>query len=97
MKKYQNFLSENFHVLMVKFSVYLNRRVFVMNCQGHVILQRFFGGGDFFFFFFFLLTDYIDVESASRYAAGKHRISTTMNISDSCVIHIVIVVCLPSE
>ena len=29
-KKYQNFLSENFHVLVVKFSVYLNRQVFVM-------------------------------------------------------------------
>ena len=31
-KKYQNFLSENFHFLVVKFSVYLNRRVFVMLC-----------------------------------------------------------------
>ena len=30
-EKYQNFLSENFHFLVVKFSVYLNRRVFVMN------------------------------------------------------------------
>ena len=30
MKNYQDFLSENFHFLMVKFSVYLNRRVFVM-------------------------------------------------------------------
>ena len=30
-EKYQIFLSENFHFfLMVKFSVYLNRRVFVM-------------------------------------------------------------------
>ena len=29
-KKYQNFLSENFHFLMVKFSIYLNRHVFVM-------------------------------------------------------------------
>ena len=28
--KYQNFLSENFHFLVVKFSVYLNRIVFVM-------------------------------------------------------------------
>ena len=32
MKKYQNFLSENFHFLVVKFSVYLNRHVFVMDC-----------------------------------------------------------------
>ena len=32
MKKYQTFLSENFHFLVVKFSVYLNRRVFVMFC-----------------------------------------------------------------
>ena len=30
MKKYQNFLSENFHFLVVKFSMYLNRHVFVM-------------------------------------------------------------------
>ena len=29
-EKYQIFLSENFHVLAVKFSVYLNRYVFVM-------------------------------------------------------------------
>ena len=29
-KKNQNFLSENFHVLVVKFSVYLNKQVFVM-------------------------------------------------------------------
>ena len=30
MKIYQKFLSENFHFLVVKFSVYLNRHVFVM-------------------------------------------------------------------
>ena len=29
-EKYHNFLSENFHFLVVKFSVYLNRHVFVM-------------------------------------------------------------------
>ena len=29
-EKYHYFLSENFHFLVVKFSVYLNRRVFVM-------------------------------------------------------------------
>ena len=45
---------------------------------------------------FFSLTGDIDVESASKYVAGKHRILTTMNISGSRVIHIVIVVCLPS-
>ena len=28
-EKYQNFLSEHFHLLVVKFSVYLNRHVFV--------------------------------------------------------------------
>ena len=28
--KYQSFLSENFHFLVIKFSVYLNRHVFVM-------------------------------------------------------------------
>ena len=40
--KISKFLSENFHFLMVKFSVYLNRRVFVMHsdlclCRVHVI------------------------------------------------------------
>ena len=30
MKKYQNFLSENFQFLVMKFSIYLNRRVFVI-------------------------------------------------------------------
>ena len=29
-EEYQNFLSENFHFLVVKFSVYLNRCVFIM-------------------------------------------------------------------
>ena len=29
-EKYQNFLSENFHFLVVKFSVYLNRHVFAL-------------------------------------------------------------------
>ena len=29
-EKYKNFLSENFHFLVIKFSVYLNRHVFVM-------------------------------------------------------------------
>ena len=32
-KKYQIFLSKNFHFLVVKFSVYLNRRVFVMHSK----------------------------------------------------------------
>ena len=32
MKKNQSFLSENFQFLEVKFSIYLNRHVFVMNC-----------------------------------------------------------------
>ena len=31
-EKYQNFLSEKLPFLVVKFSVYLNRRVFVMTC-----------------------------------------------------------------
>ena len=32
-KEYQNFLSENFHFLVVKFSVYLNRCVFIMDTK----------------------------------------------------------------
>ena len=31
-EKYQNVLSENFPFLVVKFSMYLNRHVFVMVC-----------------------------------------------------------------
>ena len=44
-EKYQIFLSENFPFLVVKFSLYLNRRVFVM-----------FGSVAFFFFFFSICT-----------------------------------------
>ena len=32
-EKYQNFLSENFLFLVVKFSIYLIRRVFVMSLE----------------------------------------------------------------
>ena len=32
-EKYQNFSSENFHFLVVKFSIYLNWRVFVMKME----------------------------------------------------------------
>ena len=35
-EKYQKFLSENFHFLVVNFSVYLNRHVFVMLLTGHI-------------------------------------------------------------
>ena len=45
--------------------------------------------------FFHCLFDDIDVESASKYVAGKYRILTTMNISGSRIIRIVIVLCLP--
>ena len=37
MKKYQIFLSENFHFLVIKFSVYLNRHVFVMVIAAAVV------------------------------------------------------------
>ena len=42
--------------------------------------------------FFHWRFDDIDVESASKYVAGKHRILTTMNISGSRVMYIVMVV-----
>ena len=32
-EKYLSFLAENFQFLVVKFSIHLNRRVFVMYCQ----------------------------------------------------------------
>ena len=33
---YQNILSENFPFLVVKFSIYLMRRIFVMNDEHHI-------------------------------------------------------------
>ena len=47
--------------------------------------------------FFHWLFDDTDVESAFKYVTGKRRILTTMNISGSCVIHIVIVLCLLTD
>ena len=41
-EKYQIFLSENFQFLEVKFSIYLNRRVFVMNEQNNPIRSNVF-------------------------------------------------------
>ena len=40
MKKKLDFLSENFQFLVVKFSVYLNRRVFVMTVVYHCLFRR---------------------------------------------------------
>ena len=39
MENIRNFLSENLHCLVVKFSVYLNRHVFVMDCSQAVGLM----------------------------------------------------------
>ena len=43
MKRMLEFLSENFQFLVVKFSVYLNRRVFVMKAKwycGYIFMER---------------------------------------------------------
>ena len=41
MKKYQSFSSENFQFLEVKFSIYLNRRVFLMTvCENLPLNMR---------------------------------------------------------
>ena len=37
-EKYQIFFSENFHFLVVKFSVHLNSCVFVMSCRGSIVI-----------------------------------------------------------
>ena len=37
-EKYQNFLSENFHFLVAKFSIYLNRHVFVMMLSIQILI-----------------------------------------------------------
>ena len=39
-EKYQSFLSENFQFLEMKFSIYLNRRVFVMKIQRILIISN---------------------------------------------------------
>ena len=68
-EKYQNFLSDKFHFLVVKISVYLNRHVFVMNTvyamdPNNSFIKKYWCimtrvwtkyEGVFFFFFFFLL------------------------------------------
>ena len=41
-EKYQRFLSENFQFLEVKFSIYLNRSVFVMNFKAVPLSQLFY-------------------------------------------------------
>ena len=38
-EKYQNFLSEHFHFLVVKFSVYSNRHVFVMVQKRYILVD----------------------------------------------------------
>ena len=38
-EKYQNFLSESFHFLVVKFSIYLNRPVLEMNYRCLIWVQ----------------------------------------------------------
>ena len=40
-KKYQDFLSESFHFLVVEFPVYLNRHVFVMISSMHSIYTKY--------------------------------------------------------
>ena len=39
-EKYQSFLSENFQFLEVKFSIYLNRRVYVMCWRSAISTAR---------------------------------------------------------
>ena len=39
-EKYQNILSENFQFLEVKFSIYLNRRVFIMQSSHSILTQK---------------------------------------------------------
>ena len=39
-EEYQNFLSENFHFLVVKFSVYLNKHVFEMLIRAFTIHKQ---------------------------------------------------------
>ena len=39
-EEYQTFFSENFHFFVIKFSVYLNRHVFIMTCMPHAEHQE---------------------------------------------------------
>ena len=41
MKNIRGFVSENFQFLEVKFSIYLNMRVFVMRSSELVVVERF--------------------------------------------------------
>ena len=40
-EKYQNVLSENFRLLVVKFSIYSNRRVYVMTSEPVLLIHSF--------------------------------------------------------
>ena len=58
--KYQNFLSENFPILVVRFSMYLNRRLYVMEeFQGISLLFFFFLLFCFLLFFFFFFVFFL--------------------------------------
>ena len=57
------FLSENFQFLVVKFSIYLNRRVFVMSCDVF-----------FFFFVFFFLKHALSVYMNDRKSEQRNRL-----------------------
>ena len=62
MKNIRIFLTENFHFLVVKFSVYLNRRVFVMSSA------RMINSFLIFFFFFFFQFQLIGRSVPTKYA-----------------------------
>ena len=40
MKKYQNFLFESFPFFVINFSIYLNSRVFVMESESKIVMNR---------------------------------------------------------
>ena len=40
MKKYQNFLFESFPFFVIIFSIYLNSRVFVMESESKIVMNR---------------------------------------------------------
>ena len=69
MKKYQRFLSENFQFLEVKFSIYLNRRVFVM--ADSAILRGFVHASHLSLsFFLFVKHDFLYLIAQSPYYAN---------------------------
>ena len=85
-EKYQSILSENFPFLEVKFSVYLDRRVFVMRCRVMAVstllaiyLRQIFNYVLLYFFLILILTSLCFIFKYKEYCYGDMYGNICMN------------------